>query len=289
MQKNLPLVTIAIPTYNRVGLLKRSIASAQRQTYKNVEIIISDNASTDSTELFCRWLMMKDGRIRYFRQPNNLGGIENFNWLLSEARGAYFMWLGDDDWIDPHYVESCLDLLFKNPSLALVSGYPVYYISGVRQFGGRVFDVLHVNAKHRIASYLFQVTDNGTFYGLFRMESIRQLRLSKRFAGDWYFLCDVLISGGFLMNSSTSVHRELGGASKSYGKLVRLYGLSRFARAIPSYYAVRAFRQHMTESSSFSSLQVGKIWVFLMGLIILTRPLTNIPYRLKRRLRTHML
>ncbi len=284
MKSNIPLVTIAIPTYNRASLLARSISSAQQQTYQNVEIVISDNGSSDDTESLCRDLAAQDSRIRYLRQIKQISGAENFNSLLSQAGGAYFMWLGDDDWIDVNYVESCLSSLLKDSSLAFVSGHPLYYKASVRQYIGRIFDVVHKSAKHRIVSYLFRVTDNGVFYGLFRRESIQGLQLSEKLAGDWYFLCDVLISGGFRMIADTHVHRELGGASESYEKLTKLYRLPSAARLIPSYYAAQAFRQHMVESPRFSSLRMRGVWSAWMTLIILARPLTNIPYRLKRKL-----
>lgn len=285
MQDNLPLVTIAIPTYNRSGLLVRAIFSAQKQTYKNIEIIISDNCSSDDTEYLCRDIATQDGRIHYFRQAKNIGGTGNFNWLLSRAAGAYFMWLGDDDWIDANYVESCLNVLEGNPDLAFVSGSPVYYKTGVRHCIGRVFDVVNASAKHRIISYLFRVTDNGVFYGLFRKESIQGIELQDRFAGDWFFLCDVLTSGGFRMDENTQVHRELGGATESYEKLAKLYKLPRMARFIPSYYAAKAFRVHLIESSRLLSHRMDWCWTAWVMFIILVRPITNLSYRFRRRLK----
>lgn len=84
-----PLVTIAIPTYNRANLyLTQAIESAINQTYPNLEIIISDNCSTDDTEMVIR--SFKDPRIRYFRQEKNIGGNNNFNFCLKQARGEYF-------------------------------------------------------------------------------------------------------------------------------------------------------------------------------------------------------
>lgn len=283
MVNNSPLVTIAIPTCNREILLARAISSAQMQTYQNIEIVISDNESSDGTESLCEDLATQDGRIRYTRQPKNLGGAGNFNWLLSHASGEYFMWLGDDDWLDANYVESCLSLLLKDSCLAFVSGCPVYYRKGVRQFMGRVFDVFHVSAKHRIHKYLSRVTDNGVFYGLFRRESIQGLSLSEKFAGDWFFLCDVLIFGGFRMVDGAHVHRELGGATESYERLTKLYKLPVVARFFPSYFTAQVFRSHMLESLRFSSLKVGGLWSTWMTLVILARPITNLPYRFKRK------
>lgn len=284
MESSSPLVTIAIPTYNRARLLARSILSAQKQTHQNIEIVISDNNSSDGTESLCRGLAAQDSRIHYFRQPKNIGGTGNFNWLLSRGSGAYFMWLGDDDWIDTNYVESCLNTLERDPSLAFASGQPVYYKGGTRQFIGRIFDVTHMTAKQRISNYLLRVMDNGAFYGVYRRESIQELLLPDKFAGDWFFLCDALTFGGFRMIKDARVHRELGGATESYEKLTKLYGLPRVARFIPSLYGAKSFWQHMIDSKRIRSLHLGFFWSAWLFSIVLARPLTNIPYRVKRKL-----
>lgn len=103
----LPLVSIAIPTYNRAeGYLRQTIEAALRQDYPEIEVIVADNCSSDNTEQVVRGF--EDRRIRYFRHPENLGWLRNFNSCLEQARGAYFMLLPDDDLIDSDFVDSCL-------------------------------------------------------------------------------------------------------------------------------------------------------------------------------------
>ena len=102
-----PLVTIAIPTYNRAdSYLPQSIKSALSQTYSNIEILVSDNCSTDNTESVVA--SFNDKRIRYFRQTINIGGANNSNFCLGQARGAYFTQLHDDNLIDCDFLEICL-------------------------------------------------------------------------------------------------------------------------------------------------------------------------------------
>jgi glycosyltransferase involved in cell wall biosynthesis len=96
-----PLVTIAVPTYNRARFLAETIKSAQRQTYPNLEIIVADNASCDDTEAVVCSSQEEDPRIRYVRNSTNLGMVGNWNVLLREARGTFFLLLSDDDLIDP--------------------------------------------------------------------------------------------------------------------------------------------------------------------------------------------
>ena len=138
-----PKVSIGIPTYNRADLLRRSIESALGQDYPNIEVLISDNASTDNTPDICWFYLNTCGsRIKYVRQPVNLGATANFSKVLEMASGEFFMWLGDDDWIDTSYVRSCVQELLSDPTLALVSGSPQYYRSGVPVFDGRWFNLL---------------------------------------------------------------------------------------------------------------------------------------------------
>ncbi len=102
-----PLVSIAVPTYNRANsFLKESLASAINQTYQNIEVIVSDNCSTDNTELVVK--SFNDSRIRYFRQKENIGAINNGNYCLDQAKGVYFTLLHDDNLIENDFIEICL-------------------------------------------------------------------------------------------------------------------------------------------------------------------------------------
>jgi glycosyltransferase involved in cell wall biosynthesis len=108
MQPSLPLVTIAIPTYNRADTyLPQALSSAMSQTYPNIEIIVSDNCSTDHTKALV--MGFSDPRIRYFRHEKNIGPNNNFNFCLQQANGIYFLFLHDDDLIDHDFVETCMN------------------------------------------------------------------------------------------------------------------------------------------------------------------------------------
>lgn len=105
-----PLVSIGIPTYNRAdGNLPAVIERALGQTYQNVEVIVSDNCSTDQTMALVQ--SITDPRLRYFRQETNIGPNNNFNFCLNQARGEYFLLFHDDDMIDKDFVEACISSL----------------------------------------------------------------------------------------------------------------------------------------------------------------------------------
>lgn len=114
-----PLVTIGISTYNRAGgYLRQALGSAVAQTYPRLEIVVSDNCSTDDTEAVVAGF--GTSRIRYFRQDTNIGANNNFNFCLSQARGAYFLLLHDDDLIDHDFVQTCIEAVKGEASTGVI-------------------------------------------------------------------------------------------------------------------------------------------------------------------------
>lgn len=113
------LVTIGIPTYNRAdGYLRQALESALNQTYENIEVIVSDNCSTDNTEAVVR--AFSDQRLRYFRHDENIGANNNFNFCVEQARGDYFLLLHDDDMIDADFVQVCLKAADYRPDFGII-------------------------------------------------------------------------------------------------------------------------------------------------------------------------
>lgn len=122
---NLPKVSIMIPTYNRSQMLKKCLDSCLEQTYTNLEIVVSDNASPDdTTEVMNNYLV--DGRVRYYRQKKNICG-EQWGKLLHEyATGDYGMLLCDDDYItDKSYISQSVSLILRNNLVFVLSMFGV--------------------------------------------------------------------------------------------------------------------------------------------------------------------
>ena len=114
-----PLVSIGIPTYNRANRnLHAVIKRALGQSYANVEVIVSDNCSSDGTPKLVS--SFDDSRLRYFRQETNIGPINNFNYCLNQARGEYFLLFHDDDMIDEDFVETCIAALTPGQEVGVV-------------------------------------------------------------------------------------------------------------------------------------------------------------------------
>ncbi len=119
--KALPKISIVILTYNRVGLLPKAINSVVGQSFRNWEIIIIDDCSSDGTEKYARALALKDKRIKYFRNEFNLGIARSRNRGVAFASGEYIAMLDSDDyWIDKDKLKKQANYLDGHPNVGLI-------------------------------------------------------------------------------------------------------------------------------------------------------------------------
>ena len=103
-----PLVTIAIPTYNRAdGYFPEALRSALRQTYSNLEVLVADNCSTDRTQTLVT--SIRDSRLRYIRHERNIGQRNNYAACFEQAKGKYVLLLHDDDTVDENFISTCVE------------------------------------------------------------------------------------------------------------------------------------------------------------------------------------
>jgi glycosyltransferase involved in cell wall biosynthesis len=114
-----PRVTIGVPVWNGARHLEACLESLLAQTYDDLEIVISDNASTDRTPAICRAYRARDERVTYHRQARNRGAAANYNLLARRARGELFKWAAHDDVCAPQLVERCVAALDASPSAVL--------------------------------------------------------------------------------------------------------------------------------------------------------------------------
>lgn len=114
-----PRVSIGLPVYNGERYLAEALESLLSQTFRDFELIISDNASTDRTEEICRQYAAQDSRIRYYRNAINLGAARNFNHTAELATGEYFQWACYDDLWSPGCLERCVAVLDHDPAVVL--------------------------------------------------------------------------------------------------------------------------------------------------------------------------
>lgn len=104
-----PLVSVGMPTYNRPHSLRRALECMTKQTYSNLEIVISDNCSPNGeTDAVVKEFSELDSRIIFYKQKENVGIARNFNAVLEKATGEYFMWAADDDEWEDNFIELCV-------------------------------------------------------------------------------------------------------------------------------------------------------------------------------------
>jgi glycosyltransferase involved in cell wall biosynthesis len=180
-----PIVSIGMPVFNGADFLRQSIDSILNQTFQFFELIISDNASNDDTEMICRDYINKDSRIKYYRQKSNIGPTKNFEFVLKMANCKYFMWAAADDLNDFTYIEKLVKILINNTDFVLVmsdinnideNGIIISYIN-IDNI--RIGDVSTNWSIHR--KKFFKVPTSNIFfciYGLFVTSVIKKVELN---------------------------------------------------------------------------------------------------------------
>ena len=116
---SIPRLSIGLPVYNGEKYLRESLDALLGQSYEDFELIISDNASTDGTEDICRGYEAQDPRIRYVRQPYNIGAAPNHDLVFQLARGELFKWASHDDLYGRDLLARCVDALDEHPEAVL--------------------------------------------------------------------------------------------------------------------------------------------------------------------------
>jgi glycosyltransferase involved in cell wall biosynthesis len=195
-----PLVSVGLLSYNRPEGLRQALEGIVSQTHRNLEILVTDNASTDPAvgEIIGAYAA-RDPRIRWVRQPENIGFIRNFRYAFENTRSGLFLWAADDDVMLPEYIEVCLHNM-------LTAKYPVAlsftHLRKVRADGSVVnpdfADPVHTATPGRLRRsirYLLFSGGNQCCYGLYRREAVSPWFFKRRFANDHLALLDTLRHG----------------------------------------------------------------------------------------------
>jgi glycosyltransferase involved in cell wall biosynthesis len=196
--KTQPLVSIGVPVYNGEKTIERALDALIAQNYSNLEIIISDNASTDATEEICKRYVQKDSRVSYNRLKKNFGAIWNFIRVFETSTGDYFMWAAADDERELSFVSACIEKLMQNPEAVVCQAQTAAYIEGRQE---RLY-VVHANSLEGktdlIDRYRETLSQNPimSIYGLFRSSAIRKTHMLENFIGsDIAFVQELSIYG----------------------------------------------------------------------------------------------
>jgi glycosyltransferase involved in cell wall biosynthesis len=194
-----PRLSIGLPVYNGERYLPEALDSLLGQSYEDFELIISDNASTDGTEGICRRYADADPRIRYLRQPHNIGACPNHNFTFSCARGELFKWASHDDLYGRDLLLRCVEALDEHPE-AVLSHSREAIIDGdgsVKQFVDYTLTTDSPRAPERFKSMLFEVGGDD-FYGVMRSEVLRRTPLNASYHhSDRTLVTEIGLNGPF--------------------------------------------------------------------------------------------
>ena len=233
-------LSIGMPVYNGELFIERAIESILAQTFTDFELIISDNASTDSTQEICQNFSKKDDRIQIFKQEKNIGIHRNFYFLLSQAKGKYFAWAAVDDYLDKDFMEKNLKVLESHNSIVSSIGKIIPYGTESLKIDSKLVDTSNypkflknyvkrgrhkkmvdtgpvsgdINTKIRT---LLKITKSlGRWYGVHRTEQLKQCIVKRPFIDvEVAVFLNLLKLGDFYEESSTTLYEFDQGISSS--------------------------------------------------------------------------
>jgi glycosyltransferase involved in cell wall biosynthesis len=194
-----PRLSIGLPVYNGEKYLAEALDALLGQSYEDFELIISDNASTDETADICRRYAKLDSRVRYVRQPQNIGCAPNHNFLVAEARGELFKWASDDDLYARDLIKFCVAALDEYPHIVLAHSWTAMIDTAgtVTNAIDYPLDTDSLRAPERFRSMLFGEggDDDG---GVIRMDMLRKTRLlDSYFHSDRTMVTEFALQGPF--------------------------------------------------------------------------------------------
>jgi len=217
---NKGMVSVGLPAYNRPDSLRRVLSNITAQTYPNLEIIVSEDASPDvRVRNIIEEFASSDHRIKYFRQDRNKGVLANAEFVLRQAQGEYFTWFSDDDWRSPEFIELLVEELEKNKNVDFAfCDYREVYEDGRRATGYpsshfKIFKPFTSNFRLiRTIAYYWQDAVRGKpniFYSVFRREALTALDIKKITDGYKLLNMDCLIAFSLLQKSRVYIRSEL--------------------------------------------------------------------------------
>lgn len=198
---NNPIVSVGMPVYNGDNYISQAIDSILSQTYKDFELIISDNASTDNTMAICRSYADKDRRICYHRNENNLGAAWNFNQVFYLARGKYFQWACHDDVWTSTLLERYVDVMDRMPEVVLCYSKTLFINEDgnpIRSLIGRP-NLEDPSPSQRFRLFLkYHPNECNPVLGLFRAHLLKKTPLMGNYpASDMILLGEIALHGKF--------------------------------------------------------------------------------------------
>ena len=224
-QADNPRISIGLPVYQGENYLADAIDSLLGQTFEDIELIISDNGSTDQTEPICRDYLQRDSRVRYFRHDDNRGSAWNHNFVLENARGEYFKWAAHDDLHAATFLERTVAVLNENDDVdwcftrfQFIDQYGQPLASCDRDAGSILAldgcDRLSNTPHKRFRAAILGSTNCLDIYGLHRRATLLATgRHGRYFGADNVLMAELAMRGRYLELPDVSFFRRIHAAA----------------------------------------------------------------------------
>lgn len=200
-----------MPVYNGERWIGAAIDSILAQTYSNLELVISDNASSDGTERLCRDYADRDPRVRYHRNAENIGLNNNYTRVFTLARGQYFKWASSNDICAPRLIEACVDRLERNRDIVLCYSR-TRILNGSDDAGEPYADDLGSDgsACGRMKHVLKNIRLNNAINGVIRAEVLSRTNLiADYFSSDVVLLIELALHGRLVQVAEELFYRRM--------------------------------------------------------------------------------
>ena len=227
-----PLVTIGMPIYNEDRFLEHALASLRAQDYENIQILISDNASTDGTGDIGRRAALDDARIRYSCTDENIGPAANFGRVADMAEGEYFMWAaGHDEWSENLISDSVAVLeANKDASLAFASSY---WVDELGERDDRDTDYPDTRGMSLLSRFFTVFWGNmHPVLGVMRQSCFHRTRKMQSFPGaDLVLLSELVLMGDFVLAPNAWWNRRDVRSKESHSERLKRYTEKEYGHA----------------------------------------------------------
>jgi glycosyltransferase involved in cell wall biosynthesis len=199
-QEKKPRLSIGMPVYNGEHYVGEALDGLLAQSFRDFELIISDNASTDSTGEICQSYAARDPRVRYYRHPTNVGPRKNFHRVFELANCEYFKWAHHDDRLAPEFLLRCVEVLERDPSVAVSYSRALVIneegsVVSRREYG---LDTSLERPSERLAGILRIGIGSPPICGVMRTSMLKKTPLlSGNYASDQVLLAELGLRGRF--------------------------------------------------------------------------------------------
>jgi glycosyltransferase involved in cell wall biosynthesis len=213
-----PRVTIGIPVYNGAATLGPAVEPLLAQTFGDFELVISDNASTDSTRDVVESLARTDPRIRYIRQQENIGANRNYSFVATAARGEFLKWASASDWCAPTFLEQCVAALDRDPAAVLAAPRTRLFEGDPASASDYDEDIalLQASAIERFIALTEQIRLNNAMNGLIRLSALRNTSIMEAYpSADVVMMGHLALLGKFILLDEPLFYRRMEAATST--------------------------------------------------------------------------